>query len=184
MSAPDIAGGDERDIPLALINFQLPPPRALSEDERGSALISVVTRIQNGAEESKTVNDVPGQKGLPASDMWMLLLVRMVTRAPVSDDNLDGEEDAGKKEEARRTEDCRNDETRRTLCNYVLGDFPSRLVPLKNIFASLLTGSFFRVRLATVWMNEEWYNDRIRSKQKRGWVSSASSQQTMTIADI
>ncbi len=32
-----------------------------------------------------------------------------------------------------------------------------------------------RVRLATTWMNEEWYNDQIRSQDERNWVSAAES---------
>ena len=31
-----------------------------------------------------------------------------------------------------------------------------------------------RIRLATTWMNEEWYNDRIRRQQDRDWVGSTT----------
>ena len=31
-------------------------------------------------------------------------------------------------------------------------------------------GNAARVQLATVWMNEEWYNDRIRSISEPNWV--------------
>jgi symplekin len=132
MSAPGVTGDTEKDVPLALINFQLPPPRPLSEDERGTVLRSAITRIRNGAQELAPPAEVLGQTahvGLPASDMWMLLLVRMVTRAPASDEIPEEEEARKEEEDAREAEDRRNDETRRTLCDYVLEDFPSRLVP-------------------------------------------------------
>jgi len=35
-----------------------------------------------------------------------------------------------------------------------------------------LTFYFGSVRLATTWMNEEWYNDQIRLKKERDWVST------------
>ncbi|KAF8587835.1 hypothetical protein K439DRAFT_1652134 [Ramaria rubella] len=149
MSAAGIAGHAEKDIPLALINFQLPPPRKLSDTEREAALQSSIARIRNSAQELNPPPEVPNQSahiGLPASDMWMLLLVRMITRLPASE-AVEGDV----KEENTEQVKARDDETRRTLCNYVLEDFPSR------------------IRLATVWMNEEWYNDRVRSRQCPDW---------------
>lgn len=41
-------------------------------------------------------------------------------------------------------------------------------------------GNAYRVRLATAWMNEEWYNDRIRSGSDPNWVSILFSLQTLT----
>ena len=29
---------------------------------------------------------------------------------------------------------------------------------------------FYRAKLATVWMNEEWYNDRVRAEGDPSWV--------------
>jgi hypothetical protein len=31
-----------------------------------------------------------------------------------------------------------------------------------------------RIRLATTWMNEEWYNDQIRLAKDRNWVTSSN----------
>jgi hypothetical protein len=36
-------------------------------------------------------------------------------------------------------------------------------------------GNAYRVRLATAWMNEEWYNDRIRSGSDPNWVCTSPS---------
>ncbi|KIJ55664.1 hypothetical protein M422DRAFT_63678 [Sphaerobolus stellatus SS14] len=147
--------------PLALINFQLPPPKPLSDDDRESGLRAAVTRIRTNAEEFGPSPELPGQTtlGLPPSEMWMLLLVRLVTRVPGIEEEQkeqDANDENGVKDEIVKKEEeeekykalnlRRSNEMRETLCNYVLEDFPSR------------------VRLATVWMNEEWYNDRIRSR--------------------
>lgn len=65
----------------------------------------------------------------------MLLLVRMITRVPGTDEGTVENEGGGvTAEEAKEGEENekkalelrRNDEMRETLCNYVLEDFPSR----------------------------------------------------------
>lgn len=129
MSAPEVAGDLEKDIPLKLINFKLPPPRALSKTEQETAMQSAITRIRESAQELNPPPDVPGQVaqvGIPALDMWMLLLVRMVTRASASDETV--KESGLKEEDGIKLAKTRDDERRRTLCNYVLEDFSSRLV--------------------------------------------------------
>ena len=47
--------------------------------------------------------------------------------------------------------------------------FPDLVVARR---AMLITsfGNVHRVRLATAWMNEEWYNDRMRSSSDPNWV--------------
>lgn len=72
-------------------------------------------------------------------DMWMMLLVRMVTRAvkPPSSLSGEGEDDTdaaaadakdGMEVVDARTEDFyeRQDRLRQTLCDYIMADFPSR----------------------------------------------------------
>lgn len=68
---------------------------------------------------------------LPPSDMWMLLLIRMVTRGP-------SQPSFGKSEEfiddsSTSTVDLKgkgkagtNDEMKHTLCDYIVADFASR----------------------------------------------------------
>jgi symplekin len=127
ISAPGAGGDVEKDIPLKLINFKLPPPRALSETECQSTLKSAIARIRDTPQELNHPPDVLGQTahvGLPASDMWMLLLVRMVTRAPTSDETM--KEGQVKEESDLKLVKTLDDDRRRTLCNYVLEDFSSR----------------------------------------------------------
>ncbi|KAF8518981.1 Symplekin tight junction protein C terminal-domain-containing protein [Hysterangium stoloniferum] len=140
------------DQPLTLVNFQLPPPRRLSDADREVVVRHAITRIRVGAEELVPSVEIPGQKahvGLPPSDMWMLLLVRMVTR--VSGYSRLDDEAGLKAEVVEKLVDRRNQDTRETLYNYVIEDFCAR------------------TRLATLWLNEEWYNDRIRRKLDSNW---------------
>ncbi|KAI0820808.1 Symplekin tight junction protein C terminal-domain-containing protein [Trametes gibbosa] len=144
---------------LPLVDFKLPTPRELEADERDELLRKAIARIREGAKDlapNEPADLGDGPCSSPA-DMWMLLLVRMVTR--VSDpaevqEEEDGEGD-GKDEEGavvRRSEIYeRQDRLRHALCDYIMSDFAGR------------------VRLATTWMNEEWYNDRIQRHQDREW---------------
>ncbi|KAI0352302.1 hypothetical protein OH77DRAFT_1523357 [Trametes cingulata] len=147
---------------LPLTDFKLPAPRELEDDERDDLVRKAIARIREGAKELAS-HELPPEAGdgsrTSPADMWMLLLVRMVTR--VSDPAAEGaegqeqEEQEGKGEEGavvRRSDIYeRQDRLRHALCEYIMADFSGR------------------VRLATTWMNEEWYNDRIRRQQDREW---------------
>jgi hypothetical protein len=104
------------------------------------------------AEDNNTRNNAglsnPVLKGLPPTEMWMLLLVRMVTRGQRNSDTsntlrlkLEGgsevkceEEDSSgmemdKKGKGRAVDDeasRRNDQLRQVLCDHILVDLPSR----------------------------------------------------------
>ncbi|KAI6149817.1 hypothetical protein BKA82DRAFT_23571 [Pisolithus tinctorius] len=58
----------------------------------------------------------------------------------------------------------RQDALRQTLCEYIMNDFPSRL------------------HFAITWMNEEWYNDRIRSAADPGWRPNYQSWLNQTVS--
>ncbi|KAH9888832.1 Symplekin tight junction protein C terminal-domain-containing protein [Cubamyces lactineus] len=147
---------------LPLTDFKLPPARELDSDERDELVRKAIARIRDGSKDL-----IPHQPGIADSgdpihrttpaDMWMLLLVRMVTRVSdpaESDDAGEDQEDAKGEEGAitRKSEIYdRQDRLRHALCDYIMADFPGR------------------VRLATTWMNEEWYNDRIRRQHDREW---------------
>ncbi|KAF8661382.1 hypothetical protein AX16_001475 [Volvariella volvacea WC 439] len=139
---------------LKLIDFKLPPPKELSEDERYHLIGGSLSRIWAGAEELKaheiSLPEGSQQVGQSATDMWMLLIVRMITRVAKPPLLPSDEEDFFEKEQPSDEFYARQDQLRHTLCNYIMDDFPSR------------------VRLATTWMNEEWYNDQIRAGEK-GW---------------
>ncbi|KAI0091687.1 Symplekin tight junction protein C terminal-domain-containing protein [Irpex rosettiformis] len=135
--------------------FRLPPPKELPEDAREALIRGSLVRIWNGADDLEahdlSFDDVPGM--IPG-DMWMILLVRLITRvvdpAPASLPPIEGE-----------TKDqtvvvpseiySHQDRLRQTLCDYIMTDFSSR------------------IQLATTWMNEEWYNDQIRIEKDPEW---------------
>ncbi|PPQ75883.1 hypothetical protein CVT24_000738 [Panaeolus cyanescens] len=132
-------------IDLELPDFQLPAPKSLSETERQSLVTDTVARIWDGAEELKGDGFSPDSLqagGNSAAEMWMLLLVRMITRV--------SEPPTETKEESMAIVNSnfysRQDHLRQVLSDYIMQDFTSR------------------IRLATTWMNEEWYNDQVRSK--------------------
>ncbi|KAI0766933.1 Symplekin tight junction protein C terminal-domain-containing protein [Trametes elegans] len=146
---------------LPLTDFKLPPARELDSDERDELLRKAIARIREGAKElvsHEAAHDArDGMRTTPA-DMWQLLLVRMITRVTDPAAGPGGEEDA--QEDAKGEEGAlvrkseiyeRQDRLRHALCDYIMADFSGR------------------VRLATTWMNEEWYNDRIRRHQDREW---------------
>ncbi|KAJ7634117.1 Symplekin tight junction protein C terminal-domain-containing protein [Mycena polygramma] len=127
---------------MQLLDFKLPPPKDLSDEERVSLVRNSVARIWDGSEDLRSTGEaLPSDStqagGHSAAEMWMLLLVRMVTRVSdsvVVNDFYD-----------------RQDRLRQTLCDYIMSDFPAR------------------IRLATTWMNEEWYNDRIQLEVDPDW---------------
>ncbi|KAF4593096.1 hypothetical protein EYR38_008806 [Pleurotus pulmonarius] len=139
-------------LDLQLVEFKLPPPKDLDEEERITQLRVGVSRIWNGAEEARQGADVTHAD--PAQDMWMLLIIRMITRAAEQPDygtQLDDIEGKTEEDTALATLESRHDRLRQILCDYIMADFPSR------------------IRLATTWMNEEWYNDRIRTAKDHSW---------------
>ncbi|KAJ3505780.1 hypothetical protein NLJ89_g7237 [Agrocybe chaxingu] len=143
---------------LELVDFRLPPPKELvNEEERRIVIHDSLKRVWDGAEDLKSheegfSSDSVQAGGNSASEMWMLLIVRMLTRVaePPSDLN-NNEPEEEKKNLVEYDFYARHDRLRQTLCEYIIADFPAR------------------VRLATTWMNEEWYNDQIRQIQERDW---------------
>ncbi|KAG9035999.1 hypothetical protein FRB95_009999 [Tulasnella sp. JGI-2019a] len=148
------AGEEENDlIPLQQVDFELPPARPLSEDERGAVIKSAINRLRLQADGSSRPDD-PGEADapadgsqalvrLPASEAWVLFMVRMTTRGPAAEVPTGAE--------ASSVVLMPGQDIRQTLCDYVLDDFAARS------------------RLATIWMNEEWYNDVVRREQDPYW---------------
>ncbi|KAJ8521574.1 hypothetical protein ONZ45_g1743 [Pleurotus djamor] len=137
--------GDEVDpanLELRLVEFKLPSPKELEDDTRISLLTDGMKRIWNGADEARQSEVGSDRIGGSQQEIWMLLIIRMITRSaePPDDSPEPKEEDS---EEVVPFEG-RHDRLRQILCDYIMADFPSR------------------IRLASTWMNEEWYNDRIR----------------------
>jgi symplekin len=80
------------------------------------------------------MSESPQAGGNGATEMWMLLLVRMVTR--VANPSLDemnegadgGERNKGDDANLRLGFYSRQDRLRQTLCDYIMSDFPARYV--------------------------------------------------------
>ena len=162
-------------VDLGLIDFRHPPPRDLSDEDRTSVISNSLGRIWDGAEELR--NDLSPDSlqagGNSGSELWMLLIVRMITRVTEPPPDFSGDEAMEETREVTLHDYyARQDQLRQTLCDYIMTDFPSRFVCCLFLkFKLSSTFIFCRVRLATTWMNEEWYNDQLRSAKDRQWVS-------------
>ncbi|KAL0576456.1 hypothetical protein V5O48_005531 [Marasmius crinis-equi] len=133
-------------------DFKLPAPDFLSESERSALLSKAVNRIWDESAELVSPSTDSADIGGPL-DVWMLLLVRLITRVTEPPSELSGSgegEDAEENAVVQFSLD-RQDQLRQHLQDYIMADFPSR------------------VRLATVWLNEEWYNDRVQETRNPKW---------------
>ncbi|KAN0103913.1 Symplekin tight junction protein C terminal domain containing protein [Russula decolorans] len=139
---------------LVPLEFQFPTPAVLEEAERAVTIKSAATRIWQSSGDLAVGPQSGGQ------DMWMLLLVRMITRV-VDPEGGKGKAKAGgavtgPDADVEMDEEMvelyeRQDRLRKVLCDYIMADFSGR------------------IRLATAWMNEEWYNDRVRLSSDNDW---------------
>ena len=114
---------------ISISNLKLPAPRPLLENERMSHVNALVKRIWEDAGDLRASNDVTIiQTGHAAVEMWMLLLVRMITRVAYPDymeeDNARGDSD--QKDQLMNDFYAREDQKRQTLCDYIMADFPGR----------------------------------------------------------
>ncbi|KAF8141630.1 Symplekin tight junction protein C terminal-domain-containing protein [Boletus edulis] len=138
-------------LSLDLSDFKLPSPKDLTEVDRITLMRGVADRICEGGQELQEASHTLST-GAPFDDMRMLLIVRMMTRvAEPAADVPKNQAKLGREEEQFAEFSSRQDKLRQVLCDYIMADFPSRL------------------RLATTWMNEEWYNDRIRVANGSNW---------------
>ncbi|KIP10039.1 hypothetical protein PHLGIDRAFT_28714 [Phlebiopsis gigantea 11061_1 CR5-6] len=148
---------EKLNLEIELEDFKLPAPKELPEEAREALIQGSLSRIWDGAKDLQVSDfslDYMEGSGTAASDMWMLLIVRLVTRVvdPAVLQKL-AKDDAQMEEEDIVSSDiyAQQDRLRQKLCDYIMSDFPSRL------------------RLATTWMNEEWYNDQIRTEEESEW---------------
>lgn len=138
--------GDVDEGVVGLQAFALPPPRHLSEAEKDALVLSSFGRVcaSGGELELASGDTEDGGAGSQSAsvNMWMMLLVRMVTRGPTSsesslksgaeiksDEDIDeGAVDVKGKGRADQVDVRTSFRLRQTLCQYVLADFPSRYV--------------------------------------------------------
>lgn len=108
---------------LQAIEFKLPAPRDLLEGDRMELITNSVARIWTGADELPADSLQAG--GTSPNEVWMLLLVRMITRVVEPPKEEDAEEDT---KESVHDFYARQDQLRQTLCDYIMANFPSRFV--------------------------------------------------------
>lgn len=104
-----------------MIDFKLPPPREFSEEDRDLLIRESVTRVWTCGSEFA--------EGASSADLWMLLVVRLVTRL-VEPPQDEAERERMDESEGKALVDVnfygRQDRMRQTLCTYVMEDFHSR----------------------------------------------------------
>lgn len=115
---------------LMSLDFQVPPPPVLSEAERAAAVKSAATRIWQSSGDLAIGPHNGGR------DMWMLLLVRMITRVVDTEDGrgkarLEGEGNKSSDADVEMNEEMlelyeRQDRLRKVLCDYIMADFSGR----------------------------------------------------------
>jgi symplekin len=115
-------------ITLDFADFKLPPPQEPSEDDRLNVISTSLTRIWGDADELRMglPLDPLQSTGISASELWMLLVVRMITRVAEPPPDFDGD-GVDSKEFLQLDLYSRQDRLRQTLCHYIMADFPSRL---------------------------------------------------------
>jgi symplekin len=118
---------------LLPLEFQVPPPTVLGEVERAATVKSAATRIWQSSGDLAVGPQTGGQ------DMWMLLLVRMITRVVDPEEGGKGKAkaDGGVNEITDLDADVemdeemvqlyeRQDRLRKVLCDYIMADFSGR----------------------------------------------------------
>ena len=94
----------------------------------------VVDRICDGGEELQEASHT-SSTGALSDDMWMLLIIRMITRVTEPTADIPQNEDKPSGEEEQLAEfSSRQDKLRQVLCDYIMIDFPSRygIPPLRR----------------------------------------------------
>ena len=112
---------------LQMVDFKLPPPKEFSEEDRDLLIRESVTRIWTcGSEFTESAS---------SADLWMLLVIRLVTRLvepPLDEAAMEAEMEKMDESEGKTLVDVnfygRPDRMRQKLCTYVMEDFHSRSV--------------------------------------------------------
>lgn len=117
---------------LKFADFKMPNPQLASEVEERALLKQSMTRIWKSSGDLVSINDSAlrtAAKGSSPADLWMLLLVRMITRANSPEEQTsDGNDNETSLELNVANSPQRHNEIRETLFNYIVDNFPSRSV--------------------------------------------------------
>ncbi|KAF7713884.1 Uncharacterized protein PECH_006738 [Penicillium ucsense] len=158
---------------VSLGPFVLPQPPPLSEEEASEVGRSAVSRVfgmidaVDAASSSSSTQTKPQQLGFARlagstfdREAWVVLLTRLATRAPAGLE-IDDKVKAGSAGVKRHS--TISDSIRETLYRYILEDFRARL------------------KIGITWLNEEWYNDRVRMKAANQERTDADDEPTVTL---
>lgn len=157
---------------VSLGPFVLPQPPPLSEEEAGEIGRSAVARVfgmLNASETSPAPAKSQTQQKLGFArlagstfdrDAWSVLLARLATRAPAG--LVDGPQVKG--DSAARRQTTIADSIRETLYRYILEDFRGRL------------------NIAIIWLNEEYYNDRMQMRSAAAQRDESEEESEPTVA--
>ena len=128
MAEVEVTMDDAMDLTIDPREFKLPPPKDLDEQDRSALVRSSLTRIWDGANDLAPHGHSP-PSAEPATDLWMLLIVRLVTRVsepPPDDPSEDDEGGPNGKEDETSYIVAHQDRLRQTLCEYIVDDFTGR----------------------------------------------------------
>ncbi|CAG8409833.1 unnamed protein product [Penicillium salamii] len=160
---------DQPDL-VSLGPFVLPKPPPLTEEEAGELGRGAAARVFGMLSAAETS---PGpSKGQPQQklgfnrlaastldrDAWSIILARLATRAPAR------LEQPAKGDSTGRRQTTIADSIRETFYQYILEDFRGRL------------------NIAIIWLNEEWYNDRIQMKSAAARRAGSDEESEPTVA--
>jgi symplekin len=134
MQEDELAAAELDTNQLIPLDFQVPSPSILSEAERATAVKFAATRIWQSSGDLAIGPHNGGR------DMWMLLLVRMITRVVDPEDSRGKARAEGEGEgEGNKNSDVdvdmdeemvelyeRQDRLRKVLCDYIMADFSGR----------------------------------------------------------
>jgi len=127
----DAAALDEKE--LLTLDFKMPAPSPLAESQRSALVRTSITRIWDGAGDLAPGASAPvGGPGSGPQEMWMLLIMRMITRVMDTDHNMEGQEGEDGRTESQDSDENalalyeRQDRLRQVLCDYIMTDFSER----------------------------------------------------------
>ena len=141
---------------VALGPFKLPQPARLTPEDIfqiGNNTVSRVFGLMNVLNEPSAVKrQKPGLNRLAGSnydrEAWITVITRLATRSPAEMDDKSGIEDSTQKAviNGQASQLSLSHSIRQTLWKYIVEDFRPR------------------IHIAIAWLNEEWFNDRIRAQ--------------------
>ena len=126
----ELASGNDINMAIDLHDLKLPPPKELSDAQCDALIRSSLVRIWDGAKDlspQEMSHDADGI-GTSSADLWMLLVIRLVTRfaVPVSPEEEEEENAMENGDQLTLELYGHQDRLRQALCDYIMADFSGR----------------------------------------------------------